>query len=111
LIPTAKHVLDLGSLGDEIRNQTPSSVILRPGTRTSTRPAPWLRISAVLLELSFSFFSGDRAAAQILTHGLVVGGVTDTQANVFVRTDQAATVSLQYYPRILPRKTSVLTRN
>lgn len=68
----------------------------RLGTGTSTRPAAWLRISAAVLGLTFSFFSSDRAEAQVLTHGPVVGGVTDTQANVFVRTDQAATVSLQY---------------
>lgn len=33
---------------------------------------------------------------QILTHGPVVGGVTDSEAKVFVRTDQAATVAIQY---------------
>ena len=32
----------------------------------------------------------------MLTHGPVVGGVTDTEAKVFVRTDVAATVVLQY---------------
>ena len=32
----------------------------------------------------------------MLTHGPVVGGVTDTEAKVFVRTDVAATVMLQY---------------
>ena len=34
--------------------------------------------------------------AQVLTHGPVVGGVTDSGGNVFLRTDQAATVKLQY---------------
>src|SRR6266542_4282196 len=33
---------------------------------------------------------------QVLTHGPVVGGVTDSTANVFVRTDQAATVEIHY---------------
>ena len=34
--------------------------------------------------------------AEILTHGPVVGGVTATEAKVFVRTDTAATVALRY---------------
>jgi alkaline phosphatase D len=33
---------------------------------------------------------------QVLTHGPVVGGVTDSTANVFVRTDEAATVEVHY---------------
>ena len=33
---------------------------------------------------------------QVLTHGPVVGGVTGSDANVFVRTDQAATVEVHY---------------
>ena len=33
---------------------------------------------------------------QILTHGPVVGGVTDTGVNVFVRTSQAADITLEY---------------
>ena len=33
---------------------------------------------------------------QVLTHGPVVGGVTASTANVFVRTDQAGSVSLRY---------------
>lgn len=36
------------------------------------------------------------AQGQVLTHGPVVGGVTATTANVFVRTDQAASVVLRY---------------
>src|SRR5262245_11260794 len=35
-------------------------------------------------------------SGQILTHGPVVGGVTDSEAKVFIRTDQAATVAIQY---------------
>ncbi len=35
-------------------------------------------------------------SAQILTQGPVVGGVAATEAKVFVRTDQAATVALRY---------------
>ncbi len=34
--------------------------------------------------------------AQIMTHGPVVGGVTATEAKVFVRTDQVANVALRY---------------
>jgi alkaline phosphatase D len=36
------------------------------------------------------------APGQALSHGPVVGGVTDGDANVFVRTDKAATVQLRY---------------
>ncbi len=36
------------------------------------------------------------AMGQVLTHGPVTGGVTDSSANVFVRTDQSADVALWY---------------
>ena len=36
------------------------------------------------------------ALGQVLTHGPVVGGVTASDANVFVRTDQVATVEVHY---------------
>ncbi len=36
------------------------------------------------------------ASGQVLTHGPVLGGVTASSANVFVRTDQAARVALRY---------------
>jgi alkaline phosphatase D len=36
------------------------------------------------------------ALGQVLTHGPVVGGVTGSKANVFIRTDQAASVVLRY---------------
>lgn len=36
------------------------------------------------------------AFGQALTHGPVVGGVTDSKASVFVRTDQAANIRLRY---------------
>ena len=36
------------------------------------------------------------AFSQVLTHGPVVGGVTASTANVFVRTDQQAIVALWY---------------
>ena len=36
------------------------------------------------------------AMGQVLSHGPVVGGVTASQANVFVRTDQATSVALDY---------------
>ncbi|MBA3351281.1 MAG: hypothetical protein H0U23_02435, partial [Blastocatellia bacterium] len=38
----------------------------------------------------------DDLFSQILAHGPVVGGVTETEARVFVRTDKAATVMVQY---------------
>jgi phosphodiesterase/alkaline phosphatase D-like protein len=36
------------------------------------------------------------APAQLLTHGPIVGGVTVSEAKVFVRTDSAASVTLRY---------------
>ena len=36
------------------------------------------------------------ASAQLLTHGPIVGGVTASEAKVFVRTDSAASVTLRY---------------
>ena len=36
------------------------------------------------------------AFGQVMTHGPVIGGVTDTEAKIFVRTDQSATVVIQY---------------
>ena len=36
------------------------------------------------------------APAQVLTHGPVTGGVTATEARIFIRSDQAATVVIQY---------------
>ena len=36
------------------------------------------------------------ALGQVLTHGPVVGGVTASDANVFVRTDDVATVEVHY---------------
>ncbi|HMF85907.1 MAG TPA: alkaline phosphatase D family protein, partial [Nitrospiraceae bacterium] len=42
------------------------------------------------------FLATDPAVAQVLTHGPVVGGVTDSGGNVFLRTDQAAAVVVQY---------------
>lgn len=35
-------------------------------------------------------------SAQVMTHGPVVGGVTDTTAQIFMRTDQAASVSIRW---------------
>jgi phosphodiesterase/alkaline phosphatase D-like protein len=40
--------------------------------------------------------TADVALSHVLTHGPVVGGVTASTANVFVRTDQQATVVLSY---------------
>jgi hypothetical protein len=40
--------------------------------------------------------TADVALSQVLTHGPVAGGITASTANVFVRTDQEATVALSY---------------
>ena len=43
------------------------------------------------------YFTGvGLSCGRVLTHGPVVGGVTDINAKVFVRTDQAATVQVRY---------------
>jgi alkaline phosphatase D len=49
--------------------------------------------------IAFAFLpilAASPALGQVLTHGPVVGGVTAATANVFVRTNQAATVALCY---------------
>src|SRR5262249_6808082 len=55
---------------------------------------------SLVLQLLFGFFAQilipGLALGQVLTHGPVVGGVTDSTANVFVRSDQAASVTLWY---------------
>ena len=48
-------------------------------------------IAIVSQGLAFGF-----ASAQVLTHGPVVGGVTSSEAKVFVRTNQSASVALQF---------------
>ena len=72
-----------------------SSPRLRVVPRLQSR-AGGLALSIAALATSFLILNPAPSAGQILTHGPVVGGVTDTVANVFVRTDQAATVALQY---------------
>src|SRR4051794_31351813 len=66
----------------------------RQATNFSKQPT-WLAISLAGV-LALGIFVAEPAPAQVLTHGPVVGGVTDTEAKVFVRTDVAATVVLQY---------------
>lgn len=50
----------------------------------------------ILVLFFFIFVSVPYADSAILTHGPVVGGVTGSQAKVFVRTDQAAFVKIEY---------------
>src|SRR5262245_5559409 len=51
------------------------------------RATVWILVQIMTVGLIFG---------QVLTHGPVVGGVTSSSANVFVRTDQAASVVLRY---------------
>src|SRR5690348_12446015 len=44
----------------------------------------------------FSFAIASLADGRALTHGPVVGGVTDTNAQIFVRTDGTARVQVRY---------------
>ncbi len=50
----------------------------------------------VLALIGGQILASDLLAAPVLAHGPVVGGTTDSAANVFVRTDQAGSVSLRY---------------
>jgi alkaline phosphatase D len=54
-----------------------------------------MRALAATFLLMFSMLSPP-AHALVLTHGPVVGGVTDVAARVFVRTDSASTVAVRY---------------
>ncbi len=54
----------------------------RPGRFTV-----WVLAQLMTAGLTFS---------QVLTHGPVVGGVTASEANIFIRTDQQTSVALQY---------------
>ena len=49
-----------------------------------------------LLATGVFFFSTPASRAQVLTHGPVIGGVTSSGANIFLRTSQSTTVALQY---------------
>jgi alkaline phosphatase D len=54
---------------------------------------PLGRLGACVLA---QILTANLALSQVLTHGPVIGGVTDSTANVFVRTDQEASVALWY---------------
>jgi len=60
----------------------------RHGGTVSIHPfTVWVLAQIIMAELTLG---------QTLTHGPVVGGVTEQTANVFVRTDNVATVALRY---------------
>lgn len=46
----------------------------------------------------FIFISSSSSYAAVLTHGPVVGGVTGSQAKIFIRTNQGASVKIEYSP-------------
>ncbi|PYK10124.1 MAG: hypothetical protein DME65_10660, partial [Verrucomicrobia bacterium] len=58
------------------------------------------RVKTLFIQVVFSVFAQVMASglvlAQMLTHGPVVGGVTSSEASVFLRTDQNASVALCY---------------
>jgi len=70
----------------------------RCGAICTESTSTFSRACALFLAVVLSLFGAEHVCGQTLTHGPVVGGVTDTVANVFLRTDQPATVSLQYGP-------------
>src|SRR5438105_7700914 len=55
-----------------------------------------IRVTAATTWLFCQIVTSHLLPAQVLTHGPVVGGVTASGANVFVRTDQVANVALRY---------------
>ena len=66
-----------------------------PGCRLATTNVSGIPCG-VLLFFALLLFSSPAGRGQVLTHGPVVGGVTPSEANVFIRTDTAATVTLRY---------------
>ena len=54
------------------------------------------RNAATVLWLLAQSITMSLASGQVLTHGPVVGGVSDLEAKVFVRTDQVSSVALRY---------------
>ena len=59
-----------------------------------------IHLMKIPLALTIAFLaqsiSAGSASSQVLTHGPAAGGVTDSSANVFVRTNQATSVVLRY---------------
>ena len=67
------------------------------GSPSRTRPASYESFFArFTISVLAQIMTAGFALGQVLTHGPVVGGVTDSSANVFVRTDQRARVALWY---------------
>lgn len=62
----------------------------------STNPKTWRIGLPAALAISLFLATALPSLAQVLTHGPIVGGVTASTGNVFLRTDQAATVAVQY---------------
>jgi alkaline phosphatase D len=81
-----------------VRNpiRRPVSVSMRTSPSQAHRrfariPLAWLSAWVVAQVITAGL-----ALGQVLTHGPVVGGVTASDANVFVRTDRVATVEVRY---------------
>src|ERR1044071_2815093 len=53
-------------------------------------------VKTVLWSIAAVFFLQDVAFSQTLSHGPVFGGVTDSDANIFVRTTVETSVALWY---------------
>jgi hypothetical protein len=70
-----------------------SSKAKKPPSCCSFTKIPLLRAT---VWISLQIMAAGLTFGQVLTHGPVVGGVTSSSANVFVRTDQAASVVLWY---------------
>src|SRR5215831_12682984 len=59
-------------------------------------PPSWVSIRVIVVWILAQIMAASIALSQVLTHGPVAGGATDSTANVFVRTDQQASVVLWY---------------
>ena len=55
-----------------------------------------IRTHAAIFWVVAQVITAGLASSQVLTHGPIVGGVTASDANVFVRTDDVATVKVRY---------------
>src|SRR5262245_45194804 len=89
LVRRARYALPLWPHSDEVSGSS-----MRPVR--SVKANAWLMASLAALVVGISLRTADPSVAQVLTHGPVVGGVTDSTGNVFLRADQAATVAVQY---------------
>ncbi len=77
--------------------------------RKNVKTRSWkLTLLSIVVWILIQAITDDFASGQVLTHGPVVGGVTDSEAKVFVRTNEASTVAVWYgtVPNLVTFQTS-----